>query len=95
MRADRTILDLQRTTIPTPDGPCDMNSQITVRARDCLGHIHRPSFIGDVLAYRGQEWVIVGLFMGADPITSEIEEYLVLEGRYSGEERRERRGVAL
>ena len=63
-----------------------ITSQITVRARDCLGRFSRPSFIGDVLAYRGQEWTIVGLFMGADPITSEIEEYLVLEGRRLVEE---------
>ncbi len=95
MRGGQPNVSVQRTSNPTPDGPCDMNSQITVRARDCLGHIHRPSFIGDVLAYRGQEWVIVGLFMGADPITSEIEEYLVLEGQHTGVERRERRGVAL
>jgi hypothetical protein len=72
-----------------------MGSQITVRARDCLGRIQRPSFIGDVLAYRGQEWVIVGLFMGADPITSEVDEYLVLEGRHSDGERGERRGSLL
>lgn len=55
-----------------------VTSQITVRARDCAG---RPHLIGDLLAYKGQDWVVVGLFMGADPITSEIEEYLVLEGR--------------
>ncbi len=95
MRGGRPNLTVQRTTNSTPHGPCDMNPQITVRARDCLGHIHRPSFIGDVLAYRGQEWIIVGLFMGADPITSEIEEYLVLEGRHTEGERRERHGIAL
>lgn len=53
--------------------------QITVRARDCLRRPWRPAYIGDVLTYRGQDWAIVGLFMGADPITSEIEEYLVIE----------------
>jgi hypothetical protein len=37
--------------------------------------------IGDVLAYRGQEWIVVGLFMGMDQASSEVEEYLVLEGR--------------
>ena len=58
-----------------------VNSQITVRARDCVDRPSRSPFIGDVLAYKGQDWVIVGLFMGADPITSEVEEYLVLEGR--------------
>jgi hypothetical protein len=36
--------------------------------------------IGDVLAYRDREWVVVGLFLGADPVTSEVEEYLVLDG---------------
>jgi len=30
--------------------------------------------------YRGREWTIVGLFMGADSNSSEPEEYLVLEG---------------
>ena len=55
-------------------------AQITVRARDCQRRPRWPPFIGDVLTYRGQEWTIVGLFVGADPITSEVEEYLVLEG---------------
>lgn len=58
-----------------------VTSQITVRARDCTDRPGRPHLIGDMLAYRGQDWVVVGLFMGADPITSEIEEYLVLGGR--------------
>ena len=62
-----------------------MTSQITVRARDCLGRPNRPPSIGDVLAYRGQDWMIVGLFMGTDPITSEVVEYLVLDGRIAGE----------
>lgn len=57
------------------------SSQITVRARDCLDRVGRPHLIGDLLVYRSQDWVVVGLFMGADPITTEIEEYLVLEGR--------------
>lgn len=77
-----------------------MNSQITVRARDCVDRPNRSPFIGDVLAYKGQDWVIVGLFMGADPITTEVEEYLVLEGRHVKdgsvtEERGEQRGRAL
>lgn len=73
-----------------------MNSQITVRARDCVDRPNRSPFIGDVLAYKGQDWVIVGLFMGADPITTEVEEYLVLEGRHvMMEERGEQRGRAL
>lgn len=63
-----------------------MTSQITVRARDCWDRATHAPLIGEVLAYRGQDWIVVGMFMGADPITSEIEEYLVLEGR----ERRER-----
>jgi hypothetical protein len=46
------------------------------------------------MTYRGQEWVVVGLFMGADPITSEVEEYLVLEGRVV-EERGQERGKAI
>lgn len=71
-----------------------MTAQITVRARDCLGRLHRPHVIGDILAYRGQEWTVVGLFMGADPITSEVEEYFVLEGPEVVEERREARGKA-
>ena len=74
-----------------------MISQITVRARDCEGRPNRFPHIGDLLTYRGQEWVIVGLFMGADPITSEVEEYLVLEGRAEGravEERGQQRGRA-
>jgi hypothetical protein len=58
-----------------------VTAQITVRARDCTAGPSRPHLIGDMLAYRGQDWVVVGLFMGADPITSEVEEYLVLEGR--------------
>lgn len=66
-----------------------MASQITVRARDCVGRPNRPPFIGDVLDYRGQEWTVVGLFMGADPITSEVEEYLILEGRHALERREE------
>jgi hypothetical protein len=58
-------------------------SQITVRARDCQVHTkHRPFFIGDVLAYRGQDWIVVGLFMGIDQASSDVEEYLVLEGRH-------------
>jgi hypothetical protein len=57
-------------------------SQITVRARECHAQAKpRPFFIGDVLAYRGQEWIVVGLFMGMDQASSEVEEYLVLEGR--------------
>jgi hypothetical protein len=84
------------------------NAQITVRARDCQGRPkHRPFFIGDVLAYRGQEWIVVGLFMGVDQSSggasgkaSEVEEYLVLEGRQIEEpahaqEGREERGKAL
>jgi len=66
-------------------------SQITVRARDCESRPNRFHYIGDQMTYRGQEWVIVGLFMGADPITSEVEEYLVLEGRVL-EERGHQRG---
>jgi hypothetical protein len=71
-----------------------MSSQITVRARDCVGRPSRPPFIGDLLDYRGQAWTVVGLFMGADPITSEIEEYLILEGREGRQalERREESG---
>ena len=58
-------------------------SQITVRARDCQVQTKpRPFFIGDVLAYRGQEWIVVGLFMGMDQANGEVEEYLVLEGRH-------------
>ncbi len=76
-----------------------VTSQITVRARDCTGRPGRPFLIGDMLAYRERDWVVVGLFMGADPITSEIEEYLVLEGRMGGngvkDERGEVRGRAL
>jgi hypothetical protein len=56
-----------------------METQITVRARDCAGHYHRPCFIGETLAYSGQHWTVVGLFLGADQVTNEIEEYLVLE----------------
>ena len=66
-----------------------MSSQITVRTRDCVGRPSRPPFIGDLLDYRGHEWVVVGLFMGADPITSEIEEYLILEGGHALERREE------
>lgn len=76
-----------------------VTSQITVRARDCTGRPGRPHLIGEVLGYRGQEWAVVGLFMGADPITTEVEEYLVLEGRPGGNgamnERGEVRGRAL
>jgi hypothetical protein len=36
--------------------------------------------IGDVLGYKDRQWLVVGIFMGADPMTSEVEEYLVLEG---------------
>lgn len=57
------------------------NSQITVRASECVPRARGSSFIGEVLAYRGQEWMVVGLFMGADPVTTEVEEYLVLEQR--------------
>lgn len=71
-----------------------LTSQITVRARDCESRPNRFHYIGDQLTYRGQEWVIVGLFMGADPITSEVEEYLVLEGRVL-EERGHERGRAV
>ena len=67
-----------------------LTSQITVRARDCESRPNRFHYIGDQLAYRGQAWVIVGLFMGADPITSEVEEYLVLEGRVMEERGHER-----
>ena len=80
-------------------------AQITVRARECQGRPkHRPFFIGDVLAYRGQEWIVVGLFMGVEQPNSEseseVEEYLVLEGRQIEEpahaqEGREERGKAL
>ncbi|MGH2376745.1 MAG: hypothetical protein ACREJL_06600 [Candidatus Methylomirabilales bacterium] len=69
-----------------------MTSQITVRARDCVSRPGRPQLIGDTLAYRGQDWVVVGLFMGADPITSEMEEYLVLEGREIDDRLVEERG---
>lgn len=55
------------------------NAQITIRARDCADRSQRPLLIGDVLGYRGRAWIVVGLFMGTDPITSEVEEYLVLE----------------
>ncbi len=54
-------------------------TQITVRARDCRGHTSRIASIGESLTYRGTEWTVVGLFMGADPLTGELEEYLVLE----------------
>lgn len=57
------------------------NSQITVRASECVPRARGSSFIGEVLAYRGREWMVVGLFMGADPVTTEVEEYLVLEQR--------------
>ena len=80
-------------------------AQITVRARECQGRPkHRPFFIGDVLAYRGQEWIVVGLFMGVEQPNSEseseVEEYLVLEGRQIEEpahaqEGREERGKVL
>jgi hypothetical protein len=78
-------------------------SQITVRARECQGRPkHRPFFVGDVLAHRGQEWIVVGLFMGAEQSSSEseVEEYLVLEGRQieepaQAQEGREERGKAL
>lgn len=56
------------------------NSQITVRARDCVDQARRPMLIGDVLGYKDRQWLVVGIFMGADPMTSEVEEYLVLEG---------------
>lgn len=57
--------------------------QITVRARDCQVRAKpRPFFIGDLLTYHGQDWIIVGLFMGVDQANGEgVEEYLVLEGR--------------
>jgi hypothetical protein len=35
----------------------------------------------------------VGLFVGADPITSEVEEYVVLEGRVTEERASEAMGV--
>jgi hypothetical protein len=54
-------------------------SQITVRARECTNKPSRPPLIGEILDYRGQEWIVVGLFMGADPGASHVEEYLVLE----------------
>ncbi|MDR7518703.1 MAG: hypothetical protein QN131_03505 [Armatimonadota bacterium] len=44
--------------------------------------------IGEVLIHSGREWTVVGLFMGADPTTGELEEYLILEG--SGTEERVR-----
>jgi hypothetical protein len=56
------------------------NSQITIRARDCTHRSQRLLLIGDILPYKDREWVIVGLFMGVDPVTSEVEEYLVLDG---------------
>lgn len=56
-------------------------SQITVRARDCAPRTRGVSVIGETLAYRGRQWVVVGLFMGVDPVTTEVEEYLVLEQR--------------
>jgi hypothetical protein len=74
-------------------------SQITVRARECQGRPKsRPFFIGDVLGYRGQDWIVVGLFMGLDQASTEVEEYLVLEGRQIVEpldEGREARGKAV
>jgi hypothetical protein len=76
-------------------------AQITVRARECQGRPkHRPFFIGDVLAYRGEEWIVVGLFMGVEQSSSEVEEYLVLEGRQNeksslAQEGREERGKVL
>lgn len=57
-----------------------MTSQITVRARDCRGRDTRFPSVGEALTYQGREWTVVGLFVGADPSTSELEEYLVLEG---------------
>ncbi|MDR7522365.1 MAG: hypothetical protein QN168_07880 [Armatimonadota bacterium] len=54
--------------------------QITVRARDCGEATDRVFSIGEVLTHRGREWTVVGLFMGADSTTGELEEYLVLEG---------------
>lgn len=69
-----------------------VTSQITVRARDCTGRPGRPHLIGDMLGYRGHDWVVVGLFMGADPITTEIEEYLVLEGRPGSNGAKDERG---
>ncbi len=56
-------------------------SQITVRARDCVPRARGASVIGETLAYRGHEWMVVGVFMGLDPVTTEVEEYLVLEQR--------------
>lgn len=62
--------------------------QITVRARDCGEASYRVLSIGEVLIHSGREWTVVGLFMGADPTTGELEEYLILEG--SGTEERVR-----
>lgn len=61
-----------------------VTTQITVRARDCLDRSSRTPLIGDVLAFRGQDWIVVGMFMGADPGTREVEAFLVLEAEPKG-----------
>ena len=55
-------------------------AQITVPARECTPR-GRFSSVGDTLAYRGQQWVVVGVFLGTDPLATEVEEYLILEQR--------------
>jgi hypothetical protein len=54
-------------------------TQITVRSRDCGGNTSRVASIGESLTYLGTEWTVVGLFVGVDPVTGEVDEYMVLE----------------
>jgi hypothetical protein len=63
------------------DAPVTVSTQITVRARDCLDRPSRSPLIGDVVDFRGQDWIVVGMFMGADPGTREVEAFLVLEAQ--------------
>jgi hypothetical protein len=58
-----------------------VTTQITVRARDCLDRPSRSPLIGDVVTFRGQDWIVVGMFMGADPGTRDVEAFLVLEAQ--------------
>jgi len=37
-----------------------------------------------VLGYRGEDWIVLGLFLGVDAVTREVEEYLVLERSRNG-----------
>ena len=71
----------QYTRVEAGNTPVTVTTQITVRARDCLDRPSRSPLIGDVMSYRGQDWIVVGMFMGADPGTREVEAFLVLEAQ--------------